>query len=50
MSANLQDLMKQVHRKDGKQTKDAVLHLFDLCPLENFQKGDGTLVKQKEVY
>jgi len=39
MSANFQDLMKQVHRKDGKQTKDAVLHLFDLCPLENFQEG-----------
>ena len=39
MSANFQDLMKQVHRKDGKQTKDAVLHLFDLCPLENFQTG-----------
>ncbi len=39
MSANFQDLMKQVHRKDGKQTKDAVLHLFDLCPLEDFQKG-----------
>ena len=39
MSANFQDLMKQVHRKDGKQTKDAVLHLFDLCPLKNFQKG-----------
>ena len=39
MSANFQDLMKQVHRKDGKQTKDAILHLFDLCPLTNFQKG-----------
>ncbi len=39
MSANFQDLMKQVHRKDGKQTKDAVLHLFDLCPLKNFQQG-----------
>ncbi|WP_033830061.1 RNA ligase family protein [Prochlorococcus marinus] len=39
MSANFQDLMKQVHRKDGKQTKDAVLHLFDLCPLEHFKKG-----------
>jgi len=39
MSSNFQDLMKQVHRKDGKQTKDAVLHLFDLCPLTNFQKG-----------
>ena len=39
MSSNFQDLMKQVHRKDGKQTKDAVLHLFDLCPLTNFKKG-----------
>ncbi len=39
ISANFQDLMKQVHRKDGKQTKDAVLHLFDLCPLKNFQTG-----------
>ena len=39
MSANFQDLMKQVHRKDGKQSKDAVLHLFDFCPLKNFQKG-----------
>ena len=39
MSANFQDLMKQVHRKDGKQSDDAVLHLFDMCPLSNFQKG-----------
>ena len=39
MSANFQDLMKQVHRKDGKQSKDAVLHLFDICPIKNFKKG-----------
>ena len=39
MSANFQDLMKQVHRKDGKQSKDAVLHLFDICPLNDFKKG-----------
>tara|TARA_B100000073_G_scaffold316473_1_gene293157 strand:+ start:5605 stop:6936 length:1332 start_codon:yes stop_codon:yes gene_type:complete len=39
MSANFQDLMKQVHRKDGKQSTDAVLHLFDLCPFKDFQKG-----------
>ena len=39
MSANFQDLMKQVHRKDGKQSTDAVLHLFDICPLSDFQKG-----------
>ena len=39
MSANFQDLMKQVHRKDGKQTTDAVLHLFDTIPLGCFQAG-----------
>ena len=39
MSANFQDLMKQVHRKDGKQSKDAVLHLFDICPLSDFKLG-----------
>ena len=39
MSANFQDLMKQVHRKDGKQTTDAVLHLFDTIPLGCFNAG-----------
>lgn len=39
MSANFQDLMKQVHRKDGKQSTDAVLHLFDTVPLGCFQAG-----------
>ena len=29
MSENFQDLMKQVHRKEGGNAKDAVLHLFD---------------------
>jgi DNA ligase-1 len=42
MSANFQDLMKQVHRKDNVQNKDAVLHLFDLCPLAEFQNGGWT--------
>ena len=40
MSANFQDLMKQVHRKDGKQSTDAVLHLFDTIPLGCFMKGE----------
>jgi DNA ligase-1 len=39
MSANFQDLMKQVHRKDGKQSTDAVLHLFDTIPLKDFMNG-----------
>lgn len=39
MSANFQDLMKQVHRKDNVAANDAVLHLFDTVPLDCFQNG-----------
>ena len=39
MSANFQDLMKQVHRKDNVQNTDAVLHLFDMAPLKDFIDG-----------
>tara|TARA_B100001115_G_scaffold184762_1_gene188733 strand:+ start:22266 stop:23594 length:1329 start_codon:yes stop_codon:yes gene_type:complete len=39
MSANFQDLMKQVHRKDNVQNDDAVLHLFDMIPLDKFLEG-----------
>jgi len=39
MSANFQDLMKQIHRKDNIQNDDAVLHLFDTIPLGCFQAG-----------
>ena len=39
MSANFQDLMKQVHRKSGGNADDAVLHLFDTIPLSNFKQG-----------
>jgi DNA ligase-1 len=31
--------MKQVHRKDNVKAGDAVLHLFDVLPLEDFEKG-----------
>lgn len=37
MSASFQDLMKQVHRKDNVNAKDAVLNLFDMIPLGNFK-------------
>jgi len=39
MSDSFQDLMKQVHRKDNVAAGDAVLHLFDMIPLADFQKG-----------
>jgi len=39
MSANFQDLMKQVHRKENVTANDAVLHLFDTIPLGCFKAG-----------
>lgn len=39
MSASFQDLMKQVHRKENVKANDAVLWLFDVIPLTDFQKG-----------
>jgi len=41
MSASFQDLMKQVHRKSDVQSTDAVLNLFDLVTLKEFQEGKG---------
>jgi DNA ligase-1 len=45
MSDSFQDLMKQVHRKDNVAAGDAVLHLFDVIPLENFQKGKWNTIQ-----
>jgi DNA ligase-1 len=39
MSSSFQDLMKQVHRKDNVKAGDAILNLFDVLPLEDFEKG-----------
>ncbi len=39
MSSSFQDLMKQIHRKDNVQANDAVLHLFDMVPLQDFEQG-----------
>ena len=39
MSSSFQDLMKQVHRKSDVQSDDAVLNLFDVIPLADFEKG-----------
>ena len=41
MSASFQDLMKQVHRKSDVQANDAVLNLFDMITLREFQAGQG---------
>jgi len=42
MSANFQDLMKQAKRKSDVNTDDAVLNLFDILPLSEFQDGFST--------
>jgi DNA ligase-1 len=39
MSSSFQDLMKQVHRKSDVQSNDAMLNLFDILPLKDFEKG-----------
>ena len=39
VSDDFQTLMKQIHRKNSSQNKDAKLFLFDLLPLEYFKKG-----------
>ena len=45
MSSSFQDLMKQVHRKDNVAASDAVLFLFDILPLSEFQLGKSKLVQ-----
>jgi DNA ligase-1 len=42
MSGNFQDLMKQIHRKSDAQATDAVLNLFDILTLREFQAGVST--------
>ena len=39
MSGSFQDLMKQIHRKSSAKANDAVLNLFDIMPLEDFETG-----------
>jgi DNA ligase-1 len=41
MSASFQDLMKMVHRKSDVDANDAVLNLFDIITLREFQQGIG---------
>jgi DNA ligase 1 len=41
MSSSFQDLMKQVHRKSDVKANDAMLNLFDMITLREFQAGVG---------
>jgi DNA ligase-1 len=53
MSASFQDLMKQVHRKSDVQSSDAVLNLFDILTLKEFESGGSTTtqeIRSEQVY
>ena len=39
MSSSFQDLMTQVHRKSDVKANDAILNLFDVLPLSDFEAG-----------
>jgi len=39
MSGSFQDLMKQIHRKSSAKANDAVLNLFDMLTLAEFEAG-----------
>jgi len=43
MSDDFQTLMKQVHRKEGAQTEDSYLAVFDLLTIEEFNAGGTEL-------
>jgi DNA ligase-1 len=47
VSSSFQALMKQVHRKSDADASDAVLMLFDILPLSEFQAGTSTLGQRR---
>jgi DNA ligase-1 len=47
ISTSFQALMKQVHRKDNVKADDAVLMLFDILPLTEFQAGKSVLGQRR---
>lgn len=47
ISSSFQALMKQVHRKSNVQADDAVLMLFDVVPLSEFQQGKSAMGQRR---
>jgi DNA ligase-1 len=47
ISTSFQALMKQVHRKSDVKSDDAVLMLFDMLPLSEFQSGKSALGQRR---
>ena len=46
MSSSFQDLMKQIHRKSSAQAQDAVLYLFDMLTLAEFEAGESATTQE----
>lgn len=51
MSSTFQKLMKQVNRKKDVDTSDAIFHIFDMVPLNEFRSGKSskTLLERREL-
>ena len=51
MSENFQVLMREIHRKDGAKTEDAVLNLFDCLTLKEFKMGGSKtpIIERKKM-
>ncbi len=51
MSDDFQTLMREIHRKGGAKTDDAILNLFDCLPLEDFKEGECglSISKRKQL-
>ena len=49
MSADFQDLMQQLNRKTDVETSDAVLHVFDILPLDEFWAGASTSTQTERM-
>lgn len=50
MSKDFQDLMKQIHRKENVNAKDASLILFDMFPLKDFNAGICKIAQSKRSF
>ena len=51
MSENFQVLMREIHRKGGAKTEDAVLNLFDCLTLKEFKAGGSKtpIIERKKI-
>jgi DNA ligase-1 len=51
MSDDFQTLMREIHRKEGAKTDDAILNVFDCLPLIDFMGGGCglTITKRKQM-